>query len=247
MKHRMWDRGVDPIVIPNGLSPEAFRAPEVAAVRAFERRLEGRTVLAKVARFDPDKRWLGALEIVAALRAKGERPLLLARGGAEAHGHEVLAAARATGLRVVERSLREPGARELIAQLDGLGDADVVNLRTPIDPETRRVLFQGADVVLANSSHEPFGLVGLETMAAGGVACTGCSGEDYAVPGRNALVLQTADPLEFVGLFRRLRSSPGEERAIRRAGRATARDYAWAEVIRRQVLPRLDLLRPQAA
>jgi glycosyltransferase involved in cell wall biosynthesis len=247
MKHRMWDRGVDPIVIPNGLSPEAFRAPEVAAVRAFERRLEGRTVLAKVARFDPDKRWLGALEIVAALRAKGERPLLLARGGAEAHGHEVLAAARATGLRVVERSLREPGARELIAQLGGLGDADVVNLRTPIDPETRRVLFQGADVVLANSSHEPFGLVGLETMAAGGVACTGCSGEDYAVPGRNALVLQTADPLEFVGLFRRLRSSPGEERAIRRAGRATARDYAWAEVIRRQVLPRLDLLRPQAA
>jgi len=66
------------------------------------------------------------------------------------------------------------------------------------------------------------------------------------VPGRNALVMQTADPLEFVGLFRRLRANPGEERAIRRAGRATAREYAWAEVIRRQVLPRLDLLRPQA-
>jgi hypothetical protein len=40
-----------------------------------------------------------------------------------------------------------------------------------------------ADAVFANSGHEPFGLVGLETMAAGGVACTGCSGEDYAIPG----------------------------------------------------------------
>jgi glycosyltransferase involved in cell wall biosynthesis len=130
MKHCMWEHGVDPIVIPNGLSPDAFRPPEAAAVRSFERRLEGRTVLAKVA----------------------------------------------------------------------------------------RGLFQGADAVLANSGREPFGLVGIETMAVGGVACTGCSGEDYAVPGRNALVLQTANPLEFVGLFRRLRADPGEERAIRRAG-----------------------------
>ena len=247
MKHRMREHGVDPIVIPNGLSPDAFEAPEAAAVRAFERRLAGRMVLAKVARFDPDKRWLGALEIVAALRAQGEKPLLLARGGAEAHGHEVLAAARATGLRVLERRATQPGPRGLLAQLEGLEHADVVDLRSPVDPEARRVLFQGADAVLANSGHEPFGLVGLETMAAGGIACTGCSGEDYAVPGRNALVLQTSDPREFVGLFRRLRANPGEERAIRRAGRATAREYAWAEVIRRQVLPRLDLLRPQAA
>ena len=31
-------------------------------------------------------------------------------------------------------------------------------------------------------------------MAVAGVACTGCSGEDYAVPGYNALVLETNDP-----------------------------------------------------
>jgi len=30
-----------------------------------------------------------------------------------------------------------------------------------------QVLFQGAHAVLANSAHEPFGLVGLEAMAAG--------------------------------------------------------------------------------
>ena len=37
-------------------------------------------------------------------------------------------------------------------------------------------------------------------MAAGGVACTGCTGEAYVVPGQNALVLETADPWEFVNL-----------------------------------------------
>jgi hypothetical protein len=56
-----------------------------------------------------------------------------------------------------------------------------------IGPST--VLFSGSAAVLANSGREPFGLVGLETMAAGGVACTGSTGEDYVVPGQNALVL----------------------------------------------------------
>jgi glycosyltransferase involved in cell wall biosynthesis len=95
--------------------------------------------------------------------------------------------------------------------------------------------------VLANSGHEPFGLVGLETMAAGGVACTGCSGEDYAVPGQNAIVLETGEPREFVGLFRRLRRDPGEARALRRAGQLTSRRYAWPQVLERVLMPRVDL------
>jgi len=91
--------------------------------------------------------------------------------------------------------------------------------------------------VLANSGHEPFGCVGLETMAAGGLACTGGTGEDYAVPGWNALVLQTQDPLEFLRQFRRLRANPNEERALRQRGRLTAKQYAWPEIIRRDLLP----------
>jgi glycosyltransferase involved in cell wall biosynthesis len=243
MKHSMWDQGVDPIVIPNGLSADAFRPPDRAGVAEMQRRLRGRTVVAKMARFDPDKRWLGAIEIVRELKREGTRPLLLARGGAEAHGHEVLRAAHEAGLRVVERNGEGTGVRALLDRLDGVEDADVVNLCAPVDPEARRVLFRGAHAVLANSGHEPFGLVGLETMAAGGVACTGISGEDYAVPGRNALVLQTNDPREFVGLFRRLREQPAQEDRLRRAGRATAKQYAWTEVIERNFLPRLDLLR----
>jgi glycosyltransferase involved in cell wall biosynthesis len=105
------------------------------------------------------------------------------------------------------------------------------------------VLFRASDVVLANSSHEPFGLVGLEAMAAGGIACTGCSGEDYAVPGQNALVLQTDDPEEFVELFRPLLENPDQLTAMRRAGRRTAREFAWPEVIRSNLLPRVNLSR----
>jgi glycosyltransferase involved in cell wall biosynthesis len=95
--------------------------------------------------------------------------------------------------------------------------------------------------VLANSGHEPFGLVGLETMAVGGVACTGGSGEDYAVPGYNALVLETMDPQEFIGLFEELRRNPVRERAIRRAGRLTAQHYVWPQVLQRNLLPRVRL------
>ena len=93
--------------------------------------------------------------------------------------------------------------------------------------------------MLGNSGREPFGLVGLETMAAGGVACTGSTGEDYVIPGKNALVLETADPWEFVTLFRALRADPARDRALRRAGRATAEQFAWANVVKRLLLPRV--------
>jgi glycosyltransferase involved in cell wall biosynthesis len=117
---------------------------------------------------------------------------------------------------------------------------DMVSLRSPVDTASRQLLLHSSHAVLANSGREPFGMVGLETMAAGGVACTGCSGEDYAMPGRNALVLETTDPHEFLGLFGALRAHPAQERAIRRAGRATARQYRWAEIVQRVLVPRVQ-------
>jgi glycosyltransferase involved in cell wall biosynthesis len=152
-----------------------------------------------------------------------------------------MAHAAAVGLRVVERAIRAPGARGLLAALEHAGGADVVSLRDPVDAEARRILFRCASTVLANSSHEPFGLVGLEAMAVGGLACTGCSGEDYAVLGRNALVMQTATPREFVHFSHRLRANPAEEAALRHAGRETARHFAWPEVVQRNLLPAIDI------
>jgi glycosyltransferase involved in cell wall biosynthesis len=239
MRYTMWGRGVDPVVIPNGLPGDALRPPDPEGLEVLARLTVGRLVLSKVARWDPDKRWLLAVDIAAALKRRGARPLLVARGGVEAHGGEVMARAEAAGLRVADISPDGPGAAGLLQVLSRVGDADVVNLRRPLDGEARQLLFRGSGVVLANSGREPFGLVGLEAMAAGGVACLGGTGEDYAVPGWNALVLQGDDPGEFLQLFGRLGRDRAAERAMRRAGQATARHFTWPEIVARNLLPRV--------
>jgi glycosyltransferase involved in cell wall biosynthesis len=199
-------------------------------------------ILGKVARWDPDKRWLLAIATVAELKSRGKQPLLIARGGVEAHFHEVLAEAAGAGLRVTERGNGRGDVKGLLQSLEGLEDFDIVCLKAHLEPSARRVFFRAADAILANSGHEPFGLVGLETMAAGGLACTGGTGEDYAVAGWNALVLQSSDPGEFINLFERLQSNPIEMRAIRCRGRSTARRHMWQAVIQRSLLPCLNTL-----
>jgi glycosyltransferase involved in cell wall biosynthesis len=223
MKHRMWGLGIDPLVIPNGLSPHCFEPPDRKAVAGMRGRLRDRTVLAKVARWDPDKRWLAAIDLVAEMKRQGWQPLLVARGGMESHRGEVLQAAWAHRLRVSERAWTRPGAGGLAEVLRDPGESDVIELRSHVDPEGRRALFRAVDAVLANSGHEPFGLVGLEAMAAGGVACTGCSGEEYAVPGHNALVIETGEPREFLDLFGQLLRDPARERATALSDRRGAR------------------------
>src|SRR3990172_8486565 len=103
MKQVMRSMGVEAIWIPNGLAPEAYLPPDRRAVARLRRAFAGRTALAKMARWDPDKNWLGSVEIVARLRQHGMRPLLIARGGNEPHGLEVIGAMRPAGLAVVER------------------------------------------------------------------------------------------------------------------------------------------------
>jgi glycosyltransferase involved in cell wall biosynthesis len=241
MKHLMQGLGVNPLVIPNGLSAESLLPPQPDAVASFKSRLRGRTVVSKVARWDRDKNWLLAIDTVEAMKRVGWQPLLIARGGVEPYGMEVLAAAVRAGLRVADRPLCQPGVPGLMQVLEGLGEVDMLNLSSPLDAESRVVLFHSAAAVLANSQHEPFGLVGLETMAAGGVACIGSTGEDYAVPGHNALALETDDPQEFLDLFGTLRRHPIMERALRRAGRVTAQHYTWSQIMHRNLLPRLHL------
>jgi glycosyltransferase involved in cell wall biosynthesis len=231
--------GVDALVVPNGVEANAFEAPDLAALSQMRAFSQGRPLLVKITRFDPDKRWLLAMDTVAELKRQGRRPLLLARGGLEAHGWDVKERARALGLRIGERALRAPGPFELVSAVEGTNDVDVVFLTSQVDPEARRVMFRSASAVLANSGHEPFGLVGLEVMAVGGIACTGCSGEDYAVPGQNSLVLETEDPGEFGRLFERL--GPDDLESLRREGNRTARQYTWERVVDRALLPRLGV------
>ncbi|MBN2192319.1 MAG: glycosyltransferase [Polyangiaceae bacterium] len=239
MRNLILQKGVEAFVVPSGLERAAFTPPDAQWTTRLRTALGERLLLAKVARWVREKRWMVAIESVASLKAQGYRPLLAARGGIEPHRAEVLAHARRQRLTVVEALLTEPDPEGLLAALARAGEADVVLLEGTFDERTRRALLHGADAVLANSSHEPIGMLGLETMAVGGVACTGCTGEDYAVPGYNALVLQTDDPSEFTRWFLQLRSRPHGDAGLRAAARETAERYRWEAVVGAALWPRL--------
>src|SRR5205085_1803809 len=102
MKHLLWSYGVNPLVIPNGIPQESFEEVDQSEAAAIRASLGERRVLVKVARWDPDKRWLLSMEALARLKAQGRPTVLLARGGVEAHGGEVLHHASKLGLRVAD-------------------------------------------------------------------------------------------------------------------------------------------------
>ena len=244
MRQEMWRHGVDALVIPNGISADALQPVDRGLITALRARMHDRLVLSKVARWDPDKRWLLAVDTIADLKQRGMRPLLIARGGVEEHGTDVFARAAMHGLEVVERRAACADGAAILDSLAGLEHADIVSIDTPLSPRAIRTLFGASAAVLANSGREPFGLVGLEAMASGSVTCVGGTGEEYVVPGWNALVLQTENPREFLSQFAPLAADPGAAHLMRQRAVATARRFLWPEVVRRNLLPRVRFLCP---
>ncbi|TMF84117.1 MAG: glycosyltransferase family 4 protein [Chloroflexi bacterium] len=230
MKHRMWEVGVNPIVIPNGIPAAALVDAPAADVSALRAAAGADLLLFKIGRFDPDKRWIMAMTAAGLLKRQGLRVRVLMRGGREPHGADVLAHAATHGL-VVEDSRSPQDQASLLRLFKTHAGADVVNLVSFLPEGLLGTLYAASDAVLANSGHEPFGLVGLEVMAAGGLAVTGSTGEDYAEPFRNAVVLETEDPLELVGALRQVRSQPAWAAHLRANGRATAREFTWDHVL----------------
>jgi glycosyltransferase involved in cell wall biosynthesis len=230
MKFEMWDWHQNAIVIPNGIPRSSIADADPVAVAELRAAAAADYLLFKIGRFDPDKRWLMAVSAVAYLKRKGSKVKLLMRGGKEPHGAEVVNHARQQGLVVVDAAA-PPDVAGLAALLSAKADADVINLTTFVSDELLASIYPACDAVLANSGHEPFGLVGLEVMAAGGLAVTGSTGEDYAEAYRNALVLETSDPVELVTELKLLKERPNLAARMRKRGRTTAREYVWEKVI----------------
>jgi len=109
--------------------------------------------------------------------------------------------------------------------------AAIVNLLRFIPESVLPVISLASAAVLANSGHEPFGLVGLEAMAAGGVAVVGATGEEYARPYGNAIVVETAEGTELASALSGLVERPELSLRLRAAARRDAADYAWPEII----------------
>src|SRR5437764_2360425 len=235
MKHKMWAYGVNPLVIPNGIPTRHLTPVDAKAVKRLRKigRQEDpdRLFLFKIGRFDPDKRWIMAIEAVARLKHSGHPVTLFVRGGIEPHGADVLRHAYNIGLSIRDVVAQRPNLDQCLDAMADAGPADLYNLRFFLPEEFVRTTYAAADATLANSGHEPFGLVALEVMAAQGIAITGSTGEDYAISFENAIVTETDDPDEIVGYLLYLRRHAEEQERIRCAGRRTAEQFLWDQVI----------------
>lgn len=238
MKHIMWGRGVNPIVIPNGIPAARIRRTPAPAVARLRRAVGSETLLFKLGRWSPDKRWNMAIEALALERHRGHDVTMVVRGGIEPHALEVLHNAHVLGLRILDVKLPRD-TRQAVAALAELPQADIYNVQTFMSDELISQFYTAADAVLANSGHEPFGLVGLEVMAAGGVAFVGSTGEDYAVPYLNAVVLDSDDPTEISIALQYLREHPEVADRMRKEAQATARSFVWSTIIEDALLGRL--------
>lgn len=227
--------GVDAVVIPNGISEELlepvkrddFRFVVEALGRVARERRPG--LFFKMARWEREKGWTQAIEAVRHSHDRERRMILIGRaGGPSGRGGALLTEAEAHDL----RSVQVDSEQDFRGRLgDFIRDGyDVISLGFGVTPALARTLYRVCDGVLANSVSEPFGLVGLEAMAAGGITYTGGTGEDYAITGRNSIVLDTLEPIEILEQWEQLSASPKRMARLRRQARQTARRYVWSNV-----------------
>ena len=232
MKHRLWDWGLNPLVLPNGIPRRLLDKVPQRPVTKLRKGMAADFLLLKMGRFDPDKRWFQAIEAAAQLKHAGYRVRLLARGGLEPHGGEVLHRATEVGLSVQDVHNDNSDLDGAVETIVNAGEADVLNLSQFVPEALQRVFYSAADAVLCNSGYEPFGLVGLEAMACGAVVVTGTTGEDYAVQLHNALSVETDDPAELASYLHLVHDRPEVIKQIKRHARQTAALFTWDSAIR---------------
>ena len=230
MKFELSQWGVHALVIPNGIDPALLKGADPARTAALRAAFGKRPTCVKVGRFDPDKNWLQAIDALAELRAGGLDARLIVRGGKEPYGDVVFGRARERKLEVARLEYDGSDWREFARRLAAI-EAPVVHVRAFLDEATLYALYAAADVTLANSGKEPFGLVGLEVMAAGGIVVCGATGEEYAEPFVNALVCDTGDGRELATYLKTLFEDQTLAPALRANGAETAARYVWPAVL----------------
>lgn len=242
MKHVMRTEGTEAWVLPNGIAERWFEPMDAVAARTLATAIRHRTSFAKVARLDPNKGWPAAVDAVAQLKREEYAPLLFARGGPDHEEGRLLDHAASQGLNVEHVEVaREDAPRDVVGRLAAAAErADLVDIAGQLGPDQLKVLYRAVDVVLANSTFEPFGLVGLEAMASGGVVFVGCTGEDYVTSGLDGISLQSEDPAEIAYHAVRLKGDVAFARSISTTARKTATRYRWQAIIERNLLALVD-------
>lgn len=230
MKFELARWNVPALVIPNGIDEALLGGADPALTAEIKAAFAGKPTLLKVGRFERDKNWLQAIDALVELRAAGIPARLVVRGGKEPYGETVFGHARNRGLTVERMAYEGTDGRRVIAGLRET-NATVIHVRPFLDETTLLALYAACDAVLANSGKEPFGLVGLEVMAAGGVVVCGSTGEEYADPFVNALVCDTSDGNELATYLRTLYADSALREELRVRGAETAAHYTWTRVL----------------
>lgn len=231
MRMELLKIDVEAAILPNGIADRWLKPLPPSDTSVLKKAFGERPTFVKVARFDRDKRWLWAIDAIAAMRDAGMRPRFVMRGSRSDYADIVGARIRARGLNIDRLALPPTATPRDLASAIATTTGDVVFLDFFVAERTLRALYGAADGVLANSEKEPFGLVGLEVMSCGGIAYVGRTGEDYAVPFGNSIVIQSDDPRELIAAHATLREKPELAAQLRVEGRATAKRFAWPRIL----------------
>ena len=129
-------------------------------------------------------------------------------------------------------------ADKLLARVRELGVGERFTLVPGLPPGSAELesAFAAADVFILPSVHEPFGIVALEAMARGiPLIASNVGGlPDFVQDGKNGLLFDPSSPGGLVAAFDRLASlSPPHVAQMLDDARATAKSYAWPNVIAR--------------
>jgi glycosyltransferase involved in cell wall biosynthesis len=222
--------GISSLLIPSGIDIRLHDRADPRLLAEMKQALAGRPTLVKVGRFDPGRNWIQAVDALAELHAAGINARLIVRGRHNEYAERVFARAYERGLSLDRLAYEGTDGHKLIDAI-ALSDRPIVYLHAFLDEPTLSALYAAADAVLANTGREPFGLVGLEVIAAGGIAVCGSTGIEYAEPFVNAIVCDTADGRELATYLRALLANPSVAHEMRRAGAETAERYSWSHAL----------------
>jgi glycogen(starch) synthase len=206
--------GVDTAeVVPNGIEPTDWVPPRYEAQRVRAEHADARPLIAYTGRVEWEK---GVQTLLAAMpELRTAHP-----------GIRLLVAGRGTYLDDLRGQAEHLGLNGSVRFLGWVSEADL------------RAIVAAADLAIAPSLYEPFGLVALEAAAIGTPLVVSRSGglAEFADDGRLALTFTPGDAASLARAVSEALADPEEnEQRARRAQASALADYAWDDVAARTV------------
>ena len=196
-------------VIWNGIDHQRFQPGDAIAAKAeAARRWQlNRPFFLYVSRLEhPGKNHVRLIEAFNRFKAETRSPWLLAFGGSDWHGAEVIhAAAKAS-----------PFAAD-------------IRLLGFVDDPSLPLLYRATDVFVYPSLFEGFGFPPIEAMACGCPVISSTRGSLREVVADAALTVDPENPAEMAAALGRLAASGAERDAWREAGYRNARRFDWGQ------------------